>query len=229
MGPHDSEEFKLALMIADIHQEVHGLVKSCDSHKMLSKLAIQIKPAKGIIAKAAFPKGKLVLVPYSMKVITRKTKPEPLPNAVRVVCPAWKEREFWLANPNQWPKESSEDSGFISPVFCMQNTDEEDLANMEVFLSGNKASKVRIPLYRNTKKIAIDDHLQISKVKNVAGQIAAEEPPAKRPRSEEPERQLCSCALLKALQVFDESRSSLSCACRGPSQTDAHACVHGSC
>ena len=67
MGPHDSEEFKLALMISDIHQEVHGLVKSCDSHKMLSKLAIQIKPAKGIIAKAAFPKGKLVLVPYSMK------------------------------------------------------------------------------------------------------------------------------------------------------------------
>ncbi|CAE7482170.1 unnamed protein product [Symbiodinium pilosum] len=119
MGPHDSEEFKLALMIADIHQEVHGLVKSCDSHKMLSKLAIQIKPAKGIIAKAAFPKGKLVL---------------------------------------------------------------EDLANMEVFLSGNKASKVRIPLYRNTKKIAIDDHLQISKVKNVASQIAAEEPPAKRPK-----------------------------------------------
>ena len=114
-----------------------------------------------------------------MKVITRKTKPEPLPNAVRVVCPAWKEREFWLANPNQWPKESSEDSGFISPVFCMQNTDEEDLANMEVFLSGNKASKVRIPLHRNTKKIAIDDHLQISKVKNVASQIAAEEPPAK--------------------------------------------------
>ena len=138
MGPHDSEEFKLALMIADIHQEVHGLVKSCDSHKTLSKLAIQIKPAKGIIAKAAFPKGKLVLAPYSMKVITRKTKAEPLPNAVRVVCPAWKEREFWLANPNQWPKESSEDSGFISPVFCMQNTDEEDLANMEVFLSGNK-------------------------------------------------------------------------------------------
>ena len=117
-----------------------------------------------------------------MKVITRKTKAEPLPNAVRVVCPAWKEREFWLANPNQWPKESSEDSGFISPVFCMQNTDEEDLANMEVFLSGNKASKVRIPLYRNTKKIAIDDHLQISKVKNVASQIAAEEPPAKRPK-----------------------------------------------
>ena len=182
MGPHDSEEFKLALMIADIHQEVHGLVKSCDSHKMLSKLAIQIKPTKGIIAKATFPKGKLVLVPYSMKVITRKIKAEPLQNAVRIVCPAWKEREFWLANPNQWPKESSEDSGFISPVFCMQNTDEQDLANMEVFLSGNKASKVRIPLYRNTKKIAIDDHLQISKVKNVESQIAAEEPPAKRPK-----------------------------------------------
>ena len=31
MGPHDSEEFKLALMISDIHQEVHGLVKSCNS------------------------------------------------------------------------------------------------------------------------------------------------------------------------------------------------------
>ena len=99
-----------------------------------------------------------------MKVITRKIKAD----------------EFWLANPNQWPKESSEDSGFILPVFCMQNTDEEDLANMEVFLSGNKASKVRIP--RNTKKIAIDDHLQISKVKNVASQIAAEEPPVKRPK-----------------------------------------------
>ena len=181
----DSEEFKLALMIADIHQEVHGLVKSCDSHKMLSKLAIQIKPTKGIIAKAAFPKGKLVLVPYSMKVITRKIKAEPLPNAVRVVCPAWKEREFWLANPNQWPKESSEDSGFISPVFCMQNTDEEDLATWRFSSQATRlprCAKVRIPLYRNTKKIAIDDHLQISKVKNVASQIAAEEPPAKRPK-----------------------------------------------
>ena len=166
MGPHDNEEFKFMLMIADIHQEVHRLVKSCDSYKMLSKLAIQIKPAKGIIAKAAFPKGKLVLEPYNMKMITRKTKSESLPNAVRLVCPAWKEREFWLANPNEWPKESSEDSGFISPIICIQNPDEEDLVNMEVFLSGNKTSKARIPLYRNTKKITIDDHLQISKIKN---------------------------------------------------------------
>ena len=39
-------------MIAGIHQEVHGLVRSCDFDKMLFKLEIQIKPTK-LLPKAA--------------------------------------------------------------------------------------------------------------------------------------------------------------------------------
>ena len=72
-------------MIAEIHTEVHGLVEACESQKVMSKLAIQMKPSKSVIAKASFAKGKLVLVPdTTMKVAMRKSKPEPMANAVRV-------------------------------------------------------------------------------------------------------------------------------------------------
>ena len=177
-GPDQCLEFVAAKTIAEIHLEMHSLVQAHQQQKLLKSLAVQLKPGKGLVSKASFPKHKLVLVPHSYRVTMRAPKPEPLPNAVKVVV-SWSmdQREFWVQASNRLPKEQEEPGkDFVSPYFCVASTDDEEGVNMVLCLSGTKQSKVRIPLLKNSKALQKDDHLSVLKEVKVQD----DEPPAKR-------------------------------------------------
>ena len=64
-GPDQCLELVAAKTIAEIHLEMHSLVQAHQQQKLLKSLAVQLKPGKGLVSKASFPKTKLVLVPHS--------------------------------------------------------------------------------------------------------------------------------------------------------------------
>ena len=108
-GPDQRLEFVAAKTIAEIHLEMHSLVQAHQQQKLLKSLAVQLKPGKGLVSKASFPKTKLALAPHSYRVTMRAPKPEPWPNAVKVVV-SWSmdQREFWVQASNRLPKEQEE-------------------------------------------------------------------------------------------------------------------------
>ncbi|CAE7273220.1 unnamed protein product [Symbiodinium sp. CCMP2592] len=168
MGPKKNNDFLAGLVIAEIHQAMHELVKTHDSQKILEGLSLQLKPCRALVSQQVFGKGKLILVPYSWKVCTRSPKPEPMANAVQVQT-KWKldDREFWLQSCNSLPKDSNPEVGkhFISPYFLVGSCEDEDSANMVQVMSGTVQSSVRIPMLKNSKEIGTGTALHILKVK----------------------------------------------------------------
>ena len=81
--------FQASAVIADIHSEMHSPVFTHNQQRILDSISVQMKPSKGVIAEKAFAKGKLVLVPYTLKVVLRKAKMEPLASGVQAQggCP----------------------------------------------------------------------------------------------------------------------------------------------
>ena len=170
MGPKKNNDFLAGRVIAEIHGAMHELVTTHDSQKALGGLSVQLKPNRALVSSEVFGKGKLILVPYSWKVLTRSPKPEPMANAVQVQT-KWKldDREFWIVSCNSLPKDSTPEEGkhFLSPYFMVGSCEDEESANMVQVMSGTTQSSIRIPMLKNSKEIGIGAVLNFLKAKQV--------------------------------------------------------------
>ena len=170
MGPKKNNDFLAGRVIAEIHGAMHELVTTHDSQKALGGLSVQLKPSRALVSSEVFGKGKLILVPYSWKVLTRSPKPEPMANAVQVQT-KWKldDREFWIVSCNSLPKDSTPEEGkhFLSPYFMVGSCEDEESANMVQVMSGTTQSSIRIPMWKNSKEIGIGAVLNFLKAKQV--------------------------------------------------------------
>ena len=184
MGPKTNADFMAGLLIAQIHQTMHELVSTHKSHETLGGLSV--KPCRGLVRQEVYGKNKLILVPYSWKVITRTPKPEPMPNAVQVQT-KWKadDREFWIVSCKHLPKDGTPEvqKDFVSPYFLVTSCEDEDSANMIQILSGNAQASIRIPLLKNTKEIAIGTFLHTLKVKAQSAEDHETAPKAKKAKT----------------------------------------------
>eukprot|EP00439_Symbiodinium_sp_Y106_P005757 s3129_g1.t1 len=145
-------DFDVAHTVAMIHCEMHSLVENQDMHDTMAKLKLCIRPTK-LVSKTAVPKGKLILVPFSTKVVARSST-ETMQGAVEVTLKkGCHDRRFFIAATNIMPK-ASEDApdqlvGFLSPFFLVQSVEDQSQANMTIVLSGNKQTDIRIPMLKN--------------------------------------------------------------------------------
>ena len=186
MGPSTNADFMAGLLIAQIHQTMHELVSTHKSQETLGGLSLQLKPCRGLLSQEVYAKNKLILVPYSWKVITRTPKPEPMANAVQVQT-KWKadDREFWIVSCNHLPKDGTPEvqKDFVSPYFLVTSCEDEDSANMIQILSGNAQASIRIPLLKNTKEIAVGTFLHTLKVKAQSAEDHETAPKAKKAKT----------------------------------------------
>jgi len=170
MGPKKNNDFLAGYVIGEIYQVMHDLVSTHESHKVLGGLSLQLKPNRALVSNQVFPKGKMVLVPYSWRVLTRNPKGEAMANAVQVQT-KWKldDREFWIASSNTLPKDTAPEEGkhFLSAYFLVGSCEDEESANMVQIMSGTAQSSIRIPMFKNSKEIGIGAALNFLKVKQV--------------------------------------------------------------
>ena len=75
---------------------MHSLVENQDMHDTMAKLKLCIRPTK-LVSKTAVPKGKLILVPFSTKVVARSST-ETMQGAVEVTLKkGCHDRRFFIA------------------------------------------------------------------------------------------------------------------------------------
>eukprot|EP00439_Symbiodinium_sp_Y106_P022471 s5144_g2.t1 len=161
-------DYHVARTVAMIHCEMHSLVENHEMHDTMAKLKLCIRPTK-LVVKTAVPKGKLILVPFSTKVVA-KSSSETMQGAVEVTLKkGCHDRRFFIAASNSMPK-ASEDApdqlvGFLSPFFLVQNVEDESKANMTAVLSGNKQTDIRIPMLKNSVALSAGQELMVYKEK----------------------------------------------------------------
>ena len=160
-GFSQSIEYQAALMVAEIHKELEILQQKHDADGVLAKLALQLRPNKALVVKEKV--SKLVLVPCTWKIVQRSSSQGDLANAVKVET-AWNmdDRQFWLSSCVSLPKADDDASSgkfCVSAFFLVNGSEEPDCINMEMFLSGSKTAKIRVPLLRNTVPLAKGDAL----------------------------------------------------------------------
>ena len=85
----------VAHTVAMIHCEMHSLVQNHGMPDTMAKLRLCIRPTK-FVAKTAVPKGKLILAPFSTKVVAR-TSTETMQGAVEVREKGFRDRRFFIA------------------------------------------------------------------------------------------------------------------------------------
>ena len=162
-------DFDVAHTVALIHCEMHALVDNHDMHDTMAKLKLHIRPTK-LLAKTAVAKGKLMLVPFSTKVVSRSSSEPMQGGAVEVTLKTGcHDRRFFIAASNIMPKASEEAPddlvGFLSPFFLVQTVEDETKANMIIVLSGTKQSHVRIPMLKNSVPLTAGQELLVYKEK----------------------------------------------------------------
>ena len=160
-GFSQSIEYQAALMVAEIHKELEILQQKHDADGVLAKLTLQLRPHKALVVKEKV--SKLVLVPCTWKIVQRSSSQGDLANAVKVET-AWNmdDRQFWLSSCVSLPKADDDASSgkfCVSAFFLVNGSEEPDCINMEMFLSGSKTAKIRVPLLRNTVPLAKGDAL----------------------------------------------------------------------
>ena len=72
------------------------------------------------------------------------------------------DRQFWLSSCVSLPRADDDASSgkfCVSAFFLVNGSEEPDCINMEMFLSGSKTAKIRVPLLRNTVPLAKGDAL----------------------------------------------------------------------
>jgi hypothetical protein len=122
--------------------------------ELLQHTQILVKPKKGVQVTKAFAKGKLLLVPLSLKVMAGETPPKSAIVAPVQAGPL----QFWLA-----PLPAPKNADHIAAPFWFVQHDKED--NMEMFsvkasqASGVDPLTVQIPIARNSKPLVAGDWL----------------------------------------------------------------------
>ena len=153
--PSSSAEFETFSMKALISTELSKLTHSHTDH--LPSLRLQTKPYKSRYVTASIPKGKLILVPSSMKVecASEYKKPD---QAMFHVC-EFNGLKFWLNATIVLP--GTKATPFICPTWFIEYTTDPDQVNLEIKSLGpfGDQRKVNIPVFRNTKALNAGDQL----------------------------------------------------------------------
>ena len=162
-------DFDIAHTVAKIHCEMHALVENHDVHGSMKMLKFVFRPTRSLVTKSAIGKGKLILVPFSSKVVARSSS-DTLHGAAEVTLQnGCHDRRFFIVASNIMPKASEEAPdlpvGFLCPYFMIQTVEDESKANMTSVLSGTKSSDLRVPLMKNSVPLAAGQELLIFKAK----------------------------------------------------------------
>ncbi|OLQ12908.1 hypothetical protein AK812_SmicGene3098 [Symbiodinium microadriaticum] len=159
-------DFDVAHTVAMIHCEMHSLVQNHGMPDTMAKLRLCIRPTK-LAAKTAVPhtvpKGKLILAPFSTKVVAR-TSTETMQGAVEVRL----RKASAIAASSLLPPKTTEEApgelaGFLSPFFLVQSVEDQSKGNMTVVVSGNKQAEIRIPLLKNSVASSAGQELPVYK------------------------------------------------------------------
>lgn len=161
-------DFQIAKYRAMIQLELCHMTVGYED--VVQHVQICVKPTRGVMVTKQFLKGKLTLVPTTLKVVAKGVK-EDVPKSAVVVKTPYHDAVFCLSNVSL-PK--SADEGIAVP-FWFLGRGEEDKQNMEIVhikLSGD----LIVPVARNTKQLKDGDMLYLPKAED---QSSSSTPPVK--------------------------------------------------
>lgn len=161
----DHLDVKVHLAKAAIFQKLLDLEKK--HQKTYDGLKIFVKPQRSAVASKPFSKGKLTLVPTTLKIEVKHDGDEPKEpgNHVCIGRAGHSDLSFYLLpcfNVPTEKKEGGKKVGFVSPYWCVRPTRDPNEANCEKsgeFSPTDGNSSLMIPTIRNSKDIAVGDTL----------------------------------------------------------------------
>ena len=157
------ESMQVARYRALIQSELYNLTITHED--VVQHLRICIKPVKGVMCTKSFAKGKLTLVPTSMKVMSKSGE---VPKSAVVVGTPYHAASFWLTNV-PLPKSADDD---IAVAFWFLGRGDEDKQNMEIVML-KCAGGLVFPVARNHKTIRSGEFLCLPKLDDGSGTSAA--------------------------------------------------------
>ena len=160
-GPGTNPEHESFMMTALIATQ---LQKLGDQQVGTEKLALQTKPNKHLQALKDIPKGKLILVPTTSKIVHKASGQA---NFFEVET-KWTmdAKKFFLCSSCILPKDDAKMKPLIVPFFFVTYTEDEEEANVKLHqMTAEKGSSIKFPVFKNTKKIAAGDLVQCYKAK----------------------------------------------------------------
>ena len=161
----DHVDVKVHLAKAAIFQKLVEMEKK--HQKTYDGLKIFVKPQRSVVASKPFSKGKLTLVPTTLKIEVKYDGDDPKEpgNHVCLGRAGHADLSFYLLqcfNAPTQKKEGGKTMGFVSPYWCVRPTRDPDEANCEKsgeFSPTDGNSSLMIPTIRNSKDISVGDTL----------------------------------------------------------------------
>ena len=139
--PVENAAFMAMAIKGEISQHLFELATSY----RVDELSVMSKPTKAVTATIKFPKGKLVLVPSTLKIEMGPKLPSSL--HVELKLYAQSELHFWLAPYTYAPDELADKTkGFVAPFWFVGSTDDQSTVNMELT---SVSASCKIPLLKN--------------------------------------------------------------------------------
>ena len=167
-------ELQVARYRSMIQLEVYNL--TINHEESVQHVQICVKPTRGVMVTKAFPKGKLTLVPTTLKVMT---KAGDAPKSAVVVETPFTDAVFRLSN---MPLPKSADADIAVP-FWFLGKGEEDKQNMDIVIIKGPGG-LNVPVARNTKQLKVGEMLYLPKAEESSGSSAhvVDSAPKKRAR-----------------------------------------------
>ena len=168
-GPGTNPEHESFMMTALIATQ---LQKLGDQQVGTEKLALQTKPNKHLQALKDIPKGKLILVPTTSKIVHKASGQA---NFFEVET-KWTmdAKKFFLCSSCILPKDDAKMKPLIVPFFFVTYTEDEEEANVKLHqMTAEKGSSIKFAVFKNTKKIAAGESRAVLQGQRVQGSAPA--------------------------------------------------------
>ena len=159
--PQNSHELHIMAMKGKIMQELLELTKQYTEN--MDSLHVQIKPGKTCKAGKKIAKGKLTLIPATLRVHAQagKQKQEPC-----IVETEMKDVMFWLSPTINMPDPDDDTKeAFIAPFWFVKSHHHTPLCNMNIVKVNIDGSKIKFPALRNSCQLTDQTELVFFKDK----------------------------------------------------------------
>ena len=161
----DHLEVKVHLAKAAIFQKLLDMEKK--HQKAYDGLKVFVKPQRSVVASTPFAKGKLTLVPTTLKIEVKHDGDEPKEQGTHVCIgrAGRSDMSFYLMPCFNMPTEKKPGGkkvGFVSPYWCVRPTrdpNEANCAKIGEISSTDENASLTIPTIRNSKDIKVGDAL----------------------------------------------------------------------
>ena len=161
----DHLDVKVHLAKAAIFKKLLDMEKK--HQKTYEGLKIFVKPQRSVVASTPFAKGKLTLVPTTLKIEVKHDGDGPKESGSYVCIgrAGYADLSFYLMPCFNLPTEKKEGEkkvGFVSPYWCVRPTRDPNEANCEKigqFSPTDGNSSLTIPTIQNSKDISVGDAL----------------------------------------------------------------------